>query len=207
MLNFLFILVLLITIALLFREGLWTNVLTLFLAVTSGIVATNYFEPLTRLLGENVQFMDYNWDVVAFGLIFAAAFFLLRTLTLAVAPLRVKFEPRVDRYGGALVAAWTGWVAVCIISFAMHVAPMSRVYVGGSFDPEQPIFFGFAPDRLWLGFAQKISNGGGWGTNETDAEGNVTSMFDRDGDFAIKYASRRKYLEKQVSPFFGLSED
>lgn len=206
MLNVLFVLILLITIALLFREGLWTNILTLFLAVTAGIVATNYFEPLTRLLGEHVQFMDYNWDVVSFGLIFALTFFLLRVVALKISPYRIRFEPRVDRFGGAVVAAWTGWLAICIIAFLMHMAPMSRVYAFGGFDPEQPMFFGFAPDRQWLGFAQKLSNGGGWGANSTDDQGNVTSVFDSSGDFALKYATRRKFLEKQVSPFYGLSE-
>lgn len=206
MLNFLFLLILLITIALLFREGLWTNILTLFFAVTSGIVATNYFEPLTRLLSEYVTFMDFNWDVVSFGLIFAVTFFLLRIVALKISPYRIRFERRVDRFGGAAVAAWTGWLAICIIAFVMHMAPMSRVYAFGSFNPEEPMFYGFAPDRLWLGFAQKLSNGGGWGANSADDQGNITSVFDAGGDFAIKYASRRQFLEKQVSPFYGLSE-
>lgn len=200
-LNGLLILIILATVALLFREGLWSNTLGLFNAVTAALIATNYFEPVSRMLSGVVPYMDYSWDVIVLGVLFALSYAVLRQLCLAVSKYRVRFHPLADQIGGTFMAVWTSWVAVCFICFAFHTAPMSRTFFFGSFDPEKPVFFGLGPDRLWLGFVHKVSNGGGWGRNQTDDQGQVLSRFDPQGDFMLKYASRRAYLEKHESPF------
>ena len=200
-LNIIFIAIILVSIALLFREGLWSNTLGLFTAITSALIATNYFEPVSRFLSDLIPFMDYNWDVMVLGILFALSYAALRQLLLFASRYRVRFHPLADSIGGTLVAVWTSWVAVCFVCFALHTAPMSRIYLGGSFDPEQAMFFGTAPDRLWLGFVRKVSNGGGWGRNVTDDQGRVLSVFDPKGEYMLKYASRRAFLEKHESAF------
>jgi hypothetical protein len=200
-LNGLFLVIIFVSIALLFREGLWSNTLGLFNTITAALIATNYFEPVSRMLSGIVPYMDYNWDVLVLGVLFALSFAVLRQLTIFASKYRVRFHPLADSIGGTVMAVWTAWVAICFICFALHTAPLSRVFFFGSFDPEKPAFFGTAPDRLWLGFVHKISNGGGWGRNQTDDQGRVLSRFDPQGDFMLKYASRRAYLEKQESTF------
>jgi hypothetical protein len=200
-LNVIFLVILAAAFALLFREGLWSNTISLFNTITAALLATNYFEPVSRFLSGIVPYMDYNWDVIVLGVLFALFFAGLRQLSLLASRYRVRFHPLADSIGGGFMALWTTWVGICFICFAMHTAPMSRVYVGGNFNPEQEMFFGTAPDRLWLGFVRNISDGGGWGRNQTDDQGRVLSMFDPQGDFMLKYASRRAWLEKHESPF------
>jgi hypothetical protein len=204
--NLLLLIVLLATVAMLFREGMWSNAVGLINTVTAGVLATNYFEPATRYLSETVPYMDYNWDVLVLGILFAAAYFVLRTVTIAASRHRVRFHPLADQIGSIVLAGWIGWGAVCFVTFALHTSPLARNFLSEGFQPEKRMFFGLAPDRQWLGFVHKLSNGGSWGANQTDEEGNVTSAFDPRGEFMPKYASRRSYLEKHESAFAGTGE-
>jgi hypothetical protein len=140
---------------------------------------------------------------VVLGALFGLTYALLRQVALTVSPHRVRFHPLLDQIGSAVVAAWVGWVGICFATFALHTAPLSRNFLKDGFVPEKQMLFGLAPDRLWLGFVHKVSGGGGWGANETDAQGNVTSAFDPTGEFMPKYASRRTYLETHPSAFAG----
>lgn len=202
-LNIVLLAVLAATLALLYREGLWSNAITLINVVTAALVAVNYFEPAARFLSDLVPYMDYNWDVMLLGVIFAVSFVVLSQVALLISKHQVRFHPLVDRIGSPLVALWIGWMLVCFVTFALHTSPLARNFLSNGFQPEQQMFFGLAPDRQWLGFVNKLSDGGSWGTNETDADDRVTSAFDPQGVFMIKYASRRQWLEKHVSPFAG----
>ena len=197
MFNFLLILIIVAVTVSLIKDGLWSNTITLLNVITSAVVATHYFEPVADLLTGFVPSFVHFWGVVSLALCFTVSFLMLRALTLKLSRYRVRFTPPVDNFGGIAVAAVAGWVLVCFFAFAMHLAPVGRTAFGGSFDPEAKMFYGLAPDRLWLGFAQKLSNGGGWGRNATDEDGNVVSMFDPQGEFLLKYASRRAYLDKK----------
>lgn len=199
--NGLLALVLVCAVAFLYREGLWSNAITLINVVTAAVIATNYFEPASRFLGDAVPYMDYNWDVMLLGIIFAVVFVLLNLIGTLISKHQVRFHPLVDRIGSPIVALWIGWVTVCFVTFALHTSPLARNFLSDGFQPEQRMFFGLAPDRQWLGFVTKLSDGGSWGTNERGDDGQVTSVFDPKGVFLIKYASRRQWLEKHVSPF------
>jgi hypothetical protein len=185
----------------LLRDGLWSNLVTLFSAVTAALVATNYFEPVAMLLTGIVPSLLHYWGIIALGLVFAAVFILLRTIGLNLSRFRVRFHPPVNNFGGVAVAGVVGWVAVMFICFGMHLAPMSRTFMGNSFDPEKKMFFGLAPDRMWLGFVQKLSNNGAWGRNVTNESGEVTSMFDPKSEYMLKHASRRAWLEERLDNF------
>jgi uncharacterized membrane protein required for colicin V production len=200
LLNLVLLVVIFATAAMLFRDGLWGNAITLVNVVIAGLIAVNYFEPATRYLSSVVPYMDYNLDVMVFGAMFGAVYAALRYIGLQVSQHTVRFHPIADQIGGGLLSLATGWVLVCLIVFAMHMSPMSRVYFFEGFQPEKEMFFGLAPDRNWLGFVSRQSTGS-LGSNVVDAEGNVTSQFDPKGDFMLRYASRRTYLEKRNDAF------
>jgi len=202
-LNIILLVILAVSLAFLYREGLWSNAITLVNVITSALLATNFFEPAARFLSDLVPFMDYNWDVVLLGVIFAVAYVALNQVALLISKHQIRFHPLVDQIGSPLVALWIGWVMVCFVMFSLHTSPLARNFLSSAFQPEQRMFFGLAPDRQWLGFVSQVSDGGSWGTNETNDEGRVTSEFDPSGVFMIKYASRRQWLEKHVSPFAG----
>jgi hypothetical protein len=206
-LNGLFAVIILATVALLFKQGLWSNTLCLFNAITAGLIATNFFEPVSRFLSDLVSYMDYNWDVIVLGALFGATYMVLKLAMSRVSRVQVRFHPLVDQIGGGIVALWLGWVGVCFVCFALHTSPLAKHFLSDNFQPEDSMFFGLAPDRLWLGFVHKVSNGGGWGRNDADEQGNIRSAFDPTGEFMLKYGSRRRYLEKHQSPFAGIANE
>lgn len=205
-LNIVYLVLLAAIFGALFRDGLWSNTITLINAVTAGLVATGYFEPLAAWLTDYVSWMTYNWDALAAGGLFGAVYGALRLITGRLSRYRVRFYSALDNVGSMLVALAVGWVGVCFLGFVLHTAPLGRNFLYGSFQPEQRMFFGLGPDRLWLGFVDRTSHGGGWGRNAVDAEGRVTSGFDPQGEFMIRYASRRSFLEKQESAFYGFDK-
>lgn len=199
-LNILFIVIVVFIMGGLSREGLWSNTLTLFNTILAAIVATCFFEPVAQLLTSSVYpAAVHAWDILAAGVLFGATYFVLRIITGQLSRYRVRFHPLADNIGGVVVGLWIGWTAICFICFMLHLAPLTRNFLDGSFDPEQKLFFGLAPDRRWLGFMQLQSNNGGLGRNVVDADGNVTSMFDPSGEFIVKYTSRRAWLHEQPS--------
>jgi hypothetical protein len=178
-------------LALLFKEGLWANTIALVNVTIAGLVATSYFEPLASILSGGVTSLSIYFDLLSLAIIFAAVYVLLKVAARKVSQYRVRFHPVLDNTGSVIMALATGWVTVCIFAFATHLAPLSRVFLFDSFDPEKRQFFGVAPDRLWLAFAQRQSlNGLSSG-----------ATFDEKGEYLLKYASRRAWNEKTTTMF------
>jgi hypothetical protein len=201
MFNILLVGIIFAVAATLFRDGLWSNAITLINLVTAGIIAVNYFEPLTRYLMNTMPFMDYNLDVIVLGALFSGVYSALRYVGLQISKHRVRFHPLLDQIGSGLLALASGWTVVCFVTFALHTSPLAREFFFGGFKAENHMFFGLAPDRQWLGFVSKQSNGGSWGANVVGDQGEIKSEFDPTGEFLIKYASRRTYLEKHLDSF------
>ncbi|MBA4015650.1 MAG: hypothetical protein C0483_00535 [Pirellula sp.] len=199
--NYVLLILFISIVATLLRDGLWSNTITLFSTVTAAVVATNYFEPVADLLTGFVPAMLHFWDLLALGLVFTVTYVLLRTIGTKLSRFRVRFHPPVDNFGGVLMAAFIGWTAVMFVCFALHLAPLSRNFMGGSFDPEQNMLYGLAPDRKWLGFMQKLSNGGAWGRNVSGDSDTAATTFDPKSEFMLKYASRRAWLDTKLDTF------
>lgn len=186
-----------VCLALGFGEGLWTNAIRLVNVVTAALLATNFWEPLAQELDKMAPSFTYYWDFPAIWILFAGIFWGLRAATEAVSRVKLRVLPVVDRAGGTFFAGWMGWVMVCFTLMTMHLAPLPRELLNGSFKAEQRMFFGTAPDRLWLGFVQKESLGSlGRGAPADDREKYV---FDPDGKFLPKYAARRAEIERDIA--------
>jgi hypothetical protein len=189
--NLVLLAVMLGVFAMLFREGLWANTIALLNVTIAGLVATSYFEPLAGALAGVVGSMWIYYDLLSMALIFAAVYSLLRFIAARLSQYRVRFHPILDNAGSVILGLATGWVTMCVVAFAMHMAPLARVYMFNSFDPEKPAFFGVGADRLWLGFAQSQSMGplsGG-------------AVFDPKAEYLLKYNSRRAWFETANTMF------
>jgi hypothetical protein len=187
-LNILLFLIFVGCFASLFTGGLWTNALMLINTVTAALLATNYFEPLADWLERSVDpSWTYQWDFIALWLIFGLSMSVLRAATDAVSKVKVRFHPLVDQIGNYAFAAWTGWVLLCFATMTLHTAPLSRNFLGGAFQeqPESRMFFGLAPDRLWMSWVHKESKGSLCRLREI-------VPFDAGGDFILRYANRRE---------------
>ena len=114
---------------------------------------------------------------------------ILREIPDRISKVQVKFPKIIDQAGGAIMAVWIGWVMAGITLTSLHMAPMSRVYAMGGFQPDQNMFFGvLAPDQEWLGFTERMSKTAFFGER----------AFDTPNDFINKQYLRRKNLEAYV---------
>lgn len=170
-----------------FAEGLWANAIRLVNVVTAALLATSYFEPVAGWIAALVPSYEYFADILAIWGLFALVLAVLNALTELVSRKNVRFPPVVDRIGSGLLVTWAAWVMVCFTLTTLHTAPLPRNSLFGSFRPEQRMFFGLAPDRQWLAFVHKMSQGA-----------LSAAPFDPESEFVIKYAHRRSALEAHV---------
>lgn len=196
--------------ATLYPEGMWGNAITLINVVTAALLATNFWEPLARLIEEYVPSFTFFWDFLMLWTLFALIFGLMRLVTDKLSRTKVRFIKVVDQVGGGFFAAWVGWVVVCFAAMSLHTAPLARNFMFGGFDPETRMMLGLAPDRKWLGFMQQMSLGpfsrtlpqterdqNAYGRS-TNPDEQALAVFDRNADFLPKYATRRSMLQDYV---------
>jgi hypothetical protein len=122
-------------------------------------------------------------DFLALWGLFAVFFTLFRVATDLVSKVKVRFPYALDTVGAVLLAVWTGWILFCFTLVTLHASPLARSPFIGSFmeSPDQKMM-GVGPDRMWLAFTRQASLGAFAGSDQG---------FDPEGEFVIKYATRR----------------
>ncbi|HEX3871370.1 MAG TPA: hypothetical protein VHV77_13085 [Pirellulales bacterium] len=182
------LLILVIVFVLAFRlaGGLWSNLIMLGNVIVAALVATNYFELVAGFLANNLSMLAYYADFLAIWVLFAVTLMVLKAVTDMASPVKVRFPKPVETIGNFAVLIAIGWLFVCFATMTIHLAPLGRDAFAGGFKPENANFFGFAPDRLWMGLVQRESEG-------TFATSNV---FDAKGDFMVRYAARREKFDR-----------
>lgn len=196
-LTILMLVILFACVATLYADGMWSNAVGLINVVTAALLATNFFEPVAQRLEEWEPSYTYVWDFLALWALFAVFLIILRTATDKISHVQVKFLKIVDRIGSGFFSVWIGWVMICFTMMTLHTAPLARNFLFDGFKPESKMMLGFAPDRQWLGFVQKESMGA-FCRSTTPADGEKY-VFDPNGDFMPKYATRRANLAKNIA--------
>lgn len=189
-LDILLFVVMFVVLAMMWPEGFWSNALTLVNVVFAGTIACNYFEPLADYFDSQMPSLTYAWDFIALWAVFSFSFLILRTVAEQTSQHKVRFRLPVEMTGRILASLLTGWVFICFITFSLHIAPLARSPLRGSFEP-QPMaanFLFLKPDRYWLGYLYTRSRG--------VLARNPPQVFDAEGDFIFKYAARRDALQK-----------
>lgn len=172
-------------VAFIFGEGMWGAALRLVNVVTAALLATNFWEPVARLLEGSIGVsFTYWWDFLSLWLLFAVSLLILRFLTRKLSQVEVKFLSLADRIGGVVFAICVGLTMVGFTTFTLHTAPLAEKFLFGGFDPDNPVIG--KPDRKWLGFVLQASEG-----SLSHGENNAFST-----DFVPKYAARRAELEE-----------
>ncbi len=174
-------------------DSLWGNTLRLVNLIFSATIATTFGEPVAAYL-ENLSlspYFFYNFIGVWFVFVLAYAFF--RFATQQLSRVNVKFDPRVNKYGGKAVAALTAWVFVCFALFTMHQAPLGEKFMFGGFTPQDRMFFGLAPDRQWHDYMCWVSKGVYFPGEE--------NVFDPKDDYYKRYAGFRRSMEMYVKKY------
>ncbi len=189
-----FVIVFVAVFAAVMLGGMWSNTITLINFILAGLIATNYFEPFADYLDKNAPSFTYAWDFIAIWILFALTMIILRAATDYLSQVKVRFFLPVEKVGGIVMAIWVSWLAVCFTAATMHTAPLARHFLGGDFQPapDSKMFFGLAPDRMWLAWMYKESSG-------TLSRFGGARPFDGRGDFIVKYSNRRGEFEDQVT--------
>jgi hypothetical protein len=173
-------------VAFVFGEGMWGAALRLVNVVFAALLATNFWEPLARLLEGISAAPTYWWDFLSLWMIFSVSLLLLRMLTRSVSQVQVRFLSLADRIGGGVFAVCVGLTMVAFTTFSFHTAPLGEKFMFGGFDPNDPVIG--KPDRQWLGFVLHASK-----TSLSHAEDNPFPT-----TFISTYAARRAALEAVV---------
>jgi hypothetical protein len=187
-------------VAMLYNDGMWSNAIRLINTITAGLLAMNFFEPAADWLEEQAPSYGYFCDFIALWGLFIIFSLIFRLITDRLSQVKVKFLKITDQIGSGVLALWVGWVMVCFTLMSLNTAPLARNCLGGSFSSktEDRMFLGFAPDRQWLGFTQKMSQEA-YAHPASDAEWKAEkTIFDPRGEFLPKYATRRATLESNV---------
>ena len=187
--NLLLLIVFLAVTLVLSREGLWSGLVMLLNIIAAATRATGWYERIASFVDEKMPSYTYLIDFLCLWGLFAAVLLVLRLVTDRASTTKVKFLRQVELVGGPLVAVITGWVMVCFAAASLHAAPVPRTLVQPA--PESRMFFGFAPDRKWLGWMRYATKDGPFARPPESA-----IVFDKEGDFILRYADRRLKLEQ-----------
>jgi uncharacterized membrane protein required for colicin V production len=187
--NLLLVIVFLAVTLVLSREGLWSGLVMLLNIIAAATLATGWYERIASFVDEKMPSYTYLIDFLCLWGLFAAVLLVLRLVTDRASTTKVKFLRQVELVGGPLVAVITAWVLVCFAAASLHTAAVPRSLVQPT--PESRMFFGLAPDRKWLSWVRFATSTGPFAHPAESA-----IVFDKDGDFILRYADRRQKLEQ-----------
>ncbi len=187
----LYILILIVFIAEIGRDGLWHSILTFFNVLFSGTLTMNFFEPLALQLDIWFPSFSYFVDFFAFWGLFITFSLLIRLSTQALSKVRVRFLKPVDLAGGAIVSLWAGWIMISLVATSLHLAPLP-VNSFGSFQSDPTPRADLNPDRNWLALMHRVSQGSF--SRAADSENGALRGFDPEGEFILRYGARRGTL-------------
>jgi hypothetical protein len=176
------------------QQGLWSCMINVVNLTMAGVVATNFFEPIARMIDPSGS--NYPVDSGVLWGLFALTYIILRLITQMLSDHDVHFIKPVEYAGRTIMALWCGWLFVCFTAFAMSTAPIGGSPMGAWETPEYNSMQVFSPERQWLAFCQSRSQGALANSNSgeqlhpEDPPG--CQVFDPYGEFIYRYYWRRK---------------
>jgi uncharacterized membrane protein required for colicin V production len=193
--NIFIALIFFVCVASLVNGGLWSNAIMFLNVMSSALLASSLWEPLAGWFEKEDPTYMFMVDFVAIWAIFCGSLLIMRAVTDLLSNVKVRFRGPVNKIGGIFFACWTAWVVVCFTSMTMHMAPLARNSMGFQETPETNNLY-IGPDRLWLGFVQRLSLHSLGRSGPTGQP--YAYAFDPRGEFILKYGARRALFEKQL---------
>lgn len=169
------------TLAMMVREGLWSNTITLINIIISGIVAFGFFSPLAVYFDEMTDGQyTYLMDFLVIWALYVVTMLVCQSITRAASKTRMRFKHPIDPVGGPAVALIAAWVMGSFVMATLHASPMPKDAFGGKLalsdsDVDTASSIG-SPDLAWLRFMEQMSAPdalGSGGTGKFTARGYV----------------------------------
>lgn len=182
-------------------QGFWSNMINVVNMTFAGLIATNYYEPVSEMMESIDRGLVYVYDIFAFWLLFMFAYGMLRLHTDSFSKTKLEFAFPVEMAGRSIMAAWCGWLFVCLSAFSIQFAPVAAAPLGAWDTPQSKAFLFVHPDRLWLSFVKRCSRGslsrGVFKPELIDPRdaASKAQVFDSKNEFLTRHYHRRKNLE------------
>jgi hypothetical protein len=178
-------------VAMMVREGLWSNAIMLVNIIISGLVSFGFYSPLVIYLDEKTDGEHTYWlDFAVIWVLYVAAFAITRTLTSSASKTRMRFKNPIDPVGGPLMGLVAAWALAAFTLATLHTSPMPKDAFGGKLvhDDVAAASMVMSPDIAWLKFVETMSAPAALGSASTD-------RFSARA-FVKIYADRRAKFEK-----------
>jgi uncharacterized membrane protein required for colicin V production len=159
-------------LAMMVREGIWSNTLTLINIIISGLVAFGFYSPIVAYLDEDATSGQHTYwlDFAVIWALYAVSMIILKTLMAACSKTRLRFKNPIDTYGGPAIGFVAAWVLAAFTLATLHTSPMPKNQFGGKlvYNDADTASFVMSPDAAWLRFVERVSPAAALGSGSTD---------------------------------------
>jgi hypothetical protein len=164
-------------------EGLFTACLMCINVIGAGLIAFNFWEPLANLMDPALRGFE---DALCLVLLFCVSLGALRTLTNLAVATEVEFPIAVQRGGGALFGALTGYLVTGFIVCVMQTLPFHQnfSYFDAKYEKDDVVRRFLPSDRVWLAMMHHAGL-------SSLRRGETT--FDEHGSYEQRYQRHRRY--------------
>jgi len=154
--------------AMLVREGLWSNAITLVNILISGLVAFSFYSPLAIYLDEMLDGeYTYLLDFVTIWGLFVITILVCRLVTGLASGTRMRFKNPIDPIAGPVLGELASWALAAFVMATLHTSPMPKdAFGGGLVYSDEDVASAnalFNPDLGWLRFVQRVTRPDGFG--------------------------------------------
>jgi hypothetical protein len=185
------IIVLFAGVAMMVREGLWSNTIMLVNIMISGLVSFGFYSPLVIYIDEKTDGEHTYWlDFAVIWALYCAAFVITRTLSATISRTRMRFKNPIDPIGGPVMGLFAAWVLAAFTLATLHTSPMLKDSFSGKLvhDDVMSASMLTSPDAAWLRFVETMSQPAALGSGSTDGFSAKA--------FVKIYSERREKFEK-----------
>lgn len=151
------------------RDSLWSNTIRFFNVLFGGLAASTLGPSIAAALRGVAPSRAFFFYFLSLWLVFWIVCGLLQVTTNKLSCVKVKFDPKVDLYGGYVAAFLMACVFTSFTMFTLHQAPLAKSFMFKSFNSSERMILGTAPDRQWYAFYSYV--GGGAMGGSQDAKG------------------------------------
>ncbi|MFO0968081.1 MAG: CvpA family protein [Gemmataceae bacterium] len=198
-----------------FREGVFTSFCMLVNVFLAGLLAFNFFEPMSDALEgvfKGTDLLGYE-DFLCLAAVFIVALILLRILANNFANRFIDFPAKAQQFGGGAVGLLTGYCLAGFFLCTLETLPWQESFLDfpTGTEAEASLRGVWPPDRAWLSlmrFAGAYSFSAKERDPLADSRYDRFETFDRWGTFELRYQRYRRYGEgRPPFPYQGELDD